>query len=66
MINRIRVNFQTREFEGEMIIEKWLTCKCFDSNCTYISNFTPREIVSCGSETQLQVGKKKILYNSVL
>ena len=28
-----------------------------DSNCTYIINFYPSEVVGRGSETQLQMGK---------
>ena len=32
-------------------------CKCLVSNETNMSNFHPLEVVSRGSETQLQVGE---------
>ena len=33
-----------------------------DSNFTYVNNFYPLEVVDRGSDTQLEVGKIKLIY----
>ena len=39
----------------ESLVNK--VCKCLASDLTNVSRFHPLEVVSCSSETQLQVGE---------
>ena len=40
---------------NESLVSK--VCKCLVSDLTNVSRFHPLEVVSCSSETQLQVGE---------